>query len=290
MKFYYIVLTAWLCLARSHQMQAQEFIHEASHPQAPVSSSQLDRERSAFRPSEFASVTGVHLPYRLLSPVGTPPVAGYPLVLVLHGSDGIGTDNLAQLGVLILSWADDAVQSRFPAYVVAPQFPARSASYQISPADNLLASYAGAPLVAALELVDKLAGSLPVDRTRIYIVGFSMGASTGWHAMLLRPHLFAAAVLASGTPPERSNAANLRTMPLLITHGNVDPENPFEPDRVMYAAIRSQGNSVARFREYDNMAHAVPQDMLPSAPDTNWWREWLFSKVKQPDGEGPKPK
>ena len=38
------------------------------------------------------------LPYRLLPP---PEVHGgqrYPLVIVLHGSDAVGTDNRAQLG------------------------------------------------------------------------------------------------------------------------------------------------------------------------------------------------
>jgi predicted peptidase len=282
MKFNCVVLAICLWVACSRPLQGQEFIQEASHPQPLASSAQLDRERSAFQPFEFASVTGIHLPYRLLSPTGKAPTEGYPLVLVLHGSDGIGTDNLAQLSALILSWANDAVQSRFPAYVVAPQFPTRSAAYQISPADNLLASYSGVPLLAALELVDKLAATLPIDRSRIYIVGFSMGASTGWHAMLLRPHLFAAAVLASGTPPERSNAASLGTMPLLITHGNVDPENPFEPDRAMYAALRLHGGNAARFREYDNMAHAVPPDMLLATPETTWWRDWLFHQIKQP--------
>jgi predicted peptidase len=280
-----IVLAVCLCVAKSHSLQAQEFIPEArlSSPQTALSPSQLDRERSAFHASDFASTTGIKLPFQLLSPPAPAPTRGYPLVLVLHGADGIGTDNVSQLGPFILSWADEAAQLHSPAYVVAPQFPTRSAAYQISPADNMLASYAGAPLLAALELVEHLAATLPIDRSRIYIVGFSMGASSGWHALLLRPHLFAAAILCSGTPPERSTAARLGAIPLLITHGNVDPENPFEPDRAMYAAIHSQGNTKARFREYDNLPHAVPPDMLPPTPASIWWRDWLFTQAKQTD-------
>jgi len=268
-----------LPLLNSHCLNAQEFIPAAHAPVSisPTPQAKLKLERAAFHPFEFSSAIGIRLPYRLLTPILPAPTGGYPLVLVLHGSDGIGTNNLAQLGEFIASWADEAVQQRFPAYVIAPQFPSRSAAYQISPADNLLASYAGAPLLAALELVDHLATTLPIDRSRIYITGFSMGASSGWHALLLRPNLFAAAVLASGTPPERANAAKLSTTPLLMTHGNVDPENPFEPDRAMYAALRSQGNTVAQFREYDNLPHAVPPEVQPPTKGAEWWRSWLVS-------------
>jgi predicted peptidase len=81
------------------------------------------------------------LPYRLLAPSSPAPAGGYPLVLVLHGSGAIGTDNGAQIGAFVKSWALPQAMADFPAYVVAPQFPARTADYTPGP-DGILQSHA----------------------------------------------------------------------------------------------------------------------------------------------------
>ena len=52
-----------------------------------------------------------------------------PLIVVLHGSGAIGDDNRRQLGKLALSWAAPAIRAKFPAYILVPQFPERSANY-----------------------------------------------------------------------------------------------------------------------------------------------------------------
>src|SRR5690242_5428599 len=62
------------------------------------------------------------MPYRLFRPDAAGPL---PLVLYLHGSGGLGDDNVRQMGLGNIFgtrvWALPENQRRFPCYVVAPQ-------------------------------------------------------------------------------------------------------------------------------------------------------------------------
>lgn len=214
------------------------------------------------------------LPYRLLPPTVIDDGKRYPLVLVLHGSGAIGSDNLGQLGPLALSWSTPHIRAAFPAYVLAPQFPERSANYRPSEADGLLAAQAGPHIPTLTALVADLRKRYPIDARRIYITGFSMGASAATQALLQQPGMFAAAVAFSGVPPERGVAAHLAKTPLLIVHGNADDENPIAPDRAMVTALQRQPGAKVRFLEYQHMGHQVPTDMLLARE----WRSWLLSQ------------
>jgi predicted peptidase len=227
-----------------------------------------------FTAGAFSGSNGTRLVYRLLAPESPRAGRRYPLVLVLHGSGAIGTDNQAQLGPFARSWTSPGLRRRFPAYVLVPQFPARSAVYETSGVDALPVSRPQPSLETALELVDKLLGDDPIDRSRVYAIGFSMGGSAAWDALALRPELFAAAVPIAGVPPPRDEAPRIAQIPILIVHGTRDTENPIDPDRAMYAALRSAGARRVRFREYEGLDHNVPPDMFLGTR----WREWLFAQ------------
>jgi len=230
-------------------------------------------DRAAWSAARFQSVSGA-LSYRLLPPATVEDGKRYPLVVVLHGSGAVGDDNLKQLGQLAMSWAAPSIRARFPAYVLAPQFPERSANYQPSAADGLLAAQPGPNIPTLTALVADLGKRYPIDARRIYVTGFSMGASASTQALLQQPGLFAAAVAFSGIPPERSTAARLAATPLLIVHGDADTENPIGPDRAMVAALQRQPGAKVRFLEYQGMDHRVPADMLLA----DAWRAWLFAQ------------
>jgi predicted peptidase len=216
------------------------------------------------------------LPYRLLAPIRPAPPDGYPLVLVLHGSGAIGTDNRAQLGALAKAWALPQVMGGFPAYVVVPQFPARTADYTPGP-DGALQSQAYPPLQSALALVDELAVRYRVDRRRIYVTGFSMGASGVWQALLARPELFAAAVPIAGIAPPRAEAIRLKKVPLLVVHGDADTENPPQSDLAMVKALHAAGNTRVELVMHAGLAHEIAPEIVYG----RWWRDWLFKQTLQ---------
>jgi predicted esterase len=69
-------------------------------------------------------------------------------------------------------------------------------------------------------------------------------------------------------------ANRFRTIPLLITHGDADPENPYAPDAAMVQALGPTAK--VQFRTYTGMLHTPPPDIAD--PTSTWWRDWLFQQ------------
>jgi predicted peptidase len=224
-----------------------------------------------FEAHEFQAANKVSLAYRLLKPKGYRPGIKYPLVVVFHGSGAIGSDNVQQLGIFARSWAQPELRDKYPCFVLAPQFPARSVEYVLPAAGAIPISKPLPPLYAAIELISAISKEFDVNKRRIYIMGFSMGGSSAMHAISLRPDMFAAAISIAGVPnPEM--AAIIRRKSLWIMHGNNDRENAFEGDRIMYQALLRAGAKSVRFWEFEGVGHEAPArlfgaDELP---------EWLF--------------
>ena len=221
------------------------------------------------------------LPYRILAPVPTAtPERPAPLVIMLHGSDQLGTDNAAQVGVLAKSWATPVMRARFQAYVVAPQFDKRPVEYGRT-VDGPRISRPGVELNALYALVDDLEARLPIDRSRVYIVGFSMGASTAIQALAGQPGRFAGAIAFSPVPPTRALANRVVGTPLLLVAGTADTVNPMQATRRWEESLERAGGDV-RMIVYDGLGHDVPREMILA---TNW-RDWLF---RQQRGESKPP-
>jgi predicted peptidase len=230
-------------------------------------------DTGAFASAVFTASDGTRLPFRLLAPAATTRGHRYPLILQFHGSGAIGTDNAAQLGPFATGWAAPDIRARFAAYVLVPQFPARTVDYSMgSGRDDVPVSRALPPLAAALELLDSLRQALPVDTTRVYVVGFSMGGSSVWHALLGRPTAFAAAMSIAGVPPAAADLKRLPRVPLLLVHGTADSENPYAAARGAYDALPPPMRNGVELHAYPGLGHEIPADVLAG----DWWREWLF--------------
>ncbi len=205
------------------------------------------------------------LPYRALLPLHyAPHERRYPLVLFLHGSAERGRDNHAQLKNGIGAFARDAVRTRFPCIVVAPQAPSGGSFggqwYQGQRATQDL----------VLGLVDELAGRRSVDPSRLYLTGLSMGAIGGWEMLARAPTRFAAAALVCGEPnPSQVDAI---TTPLWAFHGLRDDVVPPGPAIAACERLRARGLE-APFTGYAELAHESWELAFhePSLPD------WLFS-------------
>lgn len=214
--------------------------------------------------------------YRLLKPAEIKPGHLYPLVLILHSSGTpIGTDNTSQLTVLPKFWAQPSIRSAYPAFVVAPQFPSRTSDYSMDTSRQVLASVPHPQLAATWQLIDSLKKVLPVDPSRIYVMGFSMGGSSTINAMGLRPDLFAAGVSISGIP-SFNNMQELSGIPLWIIHGNADTENPIASDEVFYKEMKGLKHKSILFWEINGLEHDVYYKLF----STDLIPEWLFRHRK----------
>lgn len=265
----FVAVLVAACSGSALQPSANEVVRGAVPlPRDVVASVDPD----VFGKGSFTASNGTVLPYRVLTPLGMVAGVRYPLVLQLHGSGGIGTDNLLQLDRLAKTWAMPEVRARYGSYVLVPQFPVRSANYG-PPSPDQFAQHSAA-LIAALELVEQFARDNAVDRARIYALGFSMGGSATWLAPVLKPDLFAAIVPISGIAPENGAAMLLQDLPIWVMHGNADDENPIVADRRLSSHIRARGGKRILFREYEGLDHQPPADIFPGF----WWRDWLFAQ------------
>jgi len=274
-----LALTAGLMCAATAQAAGNV---QASHVAYAPTAEQLQTVEAfkqapidAFVPGEFARAGKAALPYRLVSP---PPATGkdagkkYPLVIIFHSSGGVGTDNLSPLNAFTRTFGTEQSRRDFPAFVLVPQTPGRTANYT-KDAHDVRISKAGPDLADVMRLVDDIAKRHPVDTKRIYAVGFSMGASAALDAAVASPRRFAAIVAMSGVPPERSLAKPLAGIPVLLMHGTADKENPYEGSQIWAKALAAAGGQPI-FVTYDGMDHRIAPELLTAKP----WREWLFQQ------------
>ncbi|MCD2422925.1 prolyl oligopeptidase family serine peptidase [Niabella pedocola] len=215
------------------------------------------------------------LPYRLLAPPNQVPHKKYPLVITLHNSSRIGNDNEKQLEPLARIWLQKTIRERYPAFVVAPQFALRSSNYLMDTAKGVFTAFASADVGLVLNLVKTLLKEYRgIDRRRLYIVGYSMGASTAQHLLSSDPDLFAAMVSIAGVP-DFSNISGIIRKPIWLIHGDADDENPYPGSMVLFNLLKKNRRLLfTTFRQFNHNTIPVPflsGEALPA---------WLFKQKR----------
>ena len=211
-------------------------------------------EVGPWRKRTFKSSDGLLLPYRLLSPTSVDSSKRYPLVLSLHGAGERGCDNATQLknGVNEFYLAH---RERYPAFVLAPQCPEGQRWVEVdwTNPSHVMADHPSAPLQAVIELLDAAERELPIDRSRVYVVGLSMGGFGTWELLARQPERFAAAVPICGGA-DLATAPRVRLVPVWAFHGAADPVVGVQRSATMVEALRALGVSV-RYTEYPEVGH-----------------------------------
>ena len=183
---------------------------------------------------------------------------GYPLLLFLHGIGERGTD-LAKLKVYgptrICSNPERA--SKWPFILVAPQCP-----------DSHFWSAAQLKL-----LVEKVCNEYPVDKSRIYVTGLSMGGFGTWSILANWSELVAAAApICGGGDPQSAN--KMANTPIWAFHGEKDPLVPCKMSETMIAALKEAGNEDVKLTIYPGVGH----DSWTKAYADPELYEWFLSK------------
>jgi len=212
------------------------------------------------------------MPYRLFRPT----VSGkLPLVLYLHGSGGLGDDNLKQLGLGNVFgtrvWLLPENQKRFPCYVVVPQTDRGWVRYDPEQWAQGVAKVVpglGEGSRLALEVVDALRREFTIDEQRIYVTGQSMGGAGTWNVITNRPHFFAAAMICCGSISADDGTGAIDT-PVWNFHGESDTTVPVSVSRDRIAARRKAGGRPL-YTEYAGVDHNVWQWAFTEPELVNW--------------------
>ena len=191
------------------------------------------------------------LPYRLLKPRKVDANTQYPLLIFLHGSGERGNDNEKHIKHIKEMVTLNANRMKYPCFVVAPQCPEKSK--WIEAYNTALSAKPAKPMQMFISLLEKILKEYPVDPSRIYITGVSMGGYGTWELISRYPEKFAAAVPVCGGGDEKM-AAKIKNIPIWAFHGAKDNTVPPEKSRNMIKALQNAGASPG-YTEYPDVEH-----------------------------------
>lgn len=214
----------------------------------------------------------IRIPYRLLKPKKNTANLKYPLVLTFHNSTRIGSDNENQLEPFARIWLRPEIYTRYPCYVVAPQFSRRSSDYEENK-DGIQISKPSKDVFALTDLIKDIEKEYPdIDQNRIYLMGYSMGASTAQNLLNIAPRKFAAMVSVAAVP-DFSNLKGLKNKNIWLIHGEKDEDNPYIGSLELFNALSSDKNLT--FTTFSNLNHntiTIPFLLTDEIP------KWLFDQ------------
>lgn len=208
------------------QTKAQEAVVEASR---------LGKQESAHFEKEV--VTKHQLDYLLYLPADLKCKEKWPLMIFLHGAGERGS-NVEKVKV---HGPPKMVQDNpnFEFIVVSPQCPT--------------GGWWQPETVSAL--IDEIEARYPVDASRIYLTGLSMGGFGTWALAAHEPDRFAAiAPICGGGDPVR-HAYVIKDIPTWVFHGAKDNVVPLERSQTMVDGMKRFGAKEVKFTIYPEAGH-----------------------------------
>lgn len=226
----------------------------------------------------FTAEDGTELNYRLLRPDNEADGKKFPLVIFLHGAGERGSDNEKQLLHGSQMFLNPVNREKYPAYVLFPQCPENGFwAYNLRPGSlNDLKAEDEMPAIfkAVKEMIDSYIADPMVDRSRVYIIGLSMGAMGTFDMVVRHPELFAAAVPICGyVQPER--LSGIEGVSFRIFHGDADPVVSVNGSRNAYKALKEAGVKV-EYIEFPGCGHGS----WNPAFCRDDFMQWLFKQKK----------
>lgn len=222
----------------------------------------------AFEAHRYVNSRGDTMFYRLMKPLDMDPAGKYPLAVCLHGGGGWGNDNIKQVDGSFFAQllAKPEHRKKYPAFIFVPQCrPDESWGGVLNhkSVDSLV-----------IETIGALERELPVDKSRRYVMGESLGGYGAWYFICTRPEMFAAAipVCGSGDPALAPKAIGV---PVWAFHGANDRNVPVSGSRNMIKAMKEAGGT-PRYNEYPDAAHNIIMQVY----STPGLLDWLFSCKK----------
>lgn len=210
------------------------------------------------------------MPYRLFVPPqsASEPEEKFPLVLFLHGSGERGIDNYAQVSNHIDGLIQATQSDAYASFLLAPQL-----------TDYPYAGSFGAddPFDRTMDILQQVMAEYPIDPSRIYITGLSLGGFGTFTYMDEFPSLWAAAVpLSGGGDP--STASVIKDIPTWAFHGSADATVPVTDTINMINAMTAAGGSPL-FTEIPGGGHDIWEQVYGDAQTQEFGLyDWLFAQ------------
>lgn len=183
--------------------------------------------------TEKQSKSGVH--YLEYIPSVKAKSEKLPLLIFLHGMGERGAD----LNKIKVHGPPSFLNQKtdFPFICISPQCP-----------DEM---YWNEELL--LPFYEEIIAKYPIDKSRIYLTGLSMGGFGTWASIIAKPDLFAAAApICGGGDPSKVDA--IKAMPIWVFHGAKDDVVPLFRSEEMVNRLKKLGSKV-KFTIYPEAFH-----------------------------------
>lgn len=208
--------------------------------------------------------------YRVAMPKTVAPPEGYPLVVALHGYGESGPRLQARLLPLVRTGAALLCpDGPFPVEMRTETPPRIGFAWYQYTGDAAQFAIALSEGGAFLDrLIDVVLESLPVDRRKIVLLGYSQGGYLAGAHALGSPDRFAGLVaIATRIKTELFSAEHLARVrfPVLAIHGAKDPQTAIERQRESIAQLRSNGID-ARLHEHPG-GHGLRRESVSEIRD-----------------------
>ncbi|WP_145265436.1 carboxylesterase family protein [Calycomorphotria hydatis] len=230
-----------------------------------------------FKAEVYQSAEGQELNYRIHVPEEQDASKRYPLVLFLHGAGERGSDNEKQLVHGVKDMLAYSRKTDTPFIIVAPQCPTGQqwVNTPWSAETHTMPEEPSEPMSLVIGLLEELQSTLPVDKSRLYATGLSMGGFGTWDIVQRKPDTFAAAIPICGGG-DTAMADTIKDVPIWVFHGDEDRAVIVKRSRDMVAALEEVDGNV-KYTEYEGVGH------------NSWTRtytddavlEWLLSQNKE---------
>lgn len=202
------------------------------------------------------------LPFALYATADLDASKSYPLILALHGRSQ-NNENGLQVGGWMKSFTKEERYKKNPCIIVAPL------GYQ--PFGGTGSAWSAKPGTEALALVRELLKSLPVNKERVYCVGYSMGGFGTCNLINTEPRLFAAGVAVAGcTGPE--TASTFKKVPLWLFHATDDATVEVKWSRDLWEQLKR--DKECKYTEYPTGGHGIAGKVF----EEEEMHTWLFAK------------
>jgi len=209
----------------------------------------------------YSTDKGKILRYTLSVPSSYSNDKSYPLLLALH----YGGEVTPFFGKGVLTLLVEPALSELEAIIVAPDCPAGQWDNPASEA-------------AVMSLIADVEKHYRIDRSKILVTGYSLGAIGSWYLAARHPDVFSAAIPISGKPPE--NLPFVR-IPVYVIHSRADEIFPFNEVRKKVQPLIDRGGAV-RFMPVDGLSHYETKRFVPYLKAAlPWIREVWMKPVSQ---------
>lgn len=192
------------------------------------------------------------------------PSRKYPLIFFLHGAGERG-DDLERTAVHGYMKCVREQGREYPFILIAPQCPQ--------------GKYWGCYTESLIAFLEEMIATLPVDESRVYLTGYSMGGTGTWMLAMACPEKFAAIAPVCGSGIYWFGEV-LTDIPIYAYHGDCDAVVPVNESVNMVSVVNRLGGN-AKLKICYGRGHNTWEDAYENDELLNWLLKIKKDKAKE---------